>query len=207
MAGYSAIADAGEAIVELLRGRMGDFVDREEVALASPGGTGANDDARLTVYLYRVAENDHLMNTGPQPAGHDRIRRPPLALDLYYLLTAHPSGRNGDETAKTREQHAVLGRALQVLRENPVLRGSDLRGSLAAESGNELRISRVSMNDQSMDELVSIWNTFGETPFQPSVSYLVSPVIIETDGEEPIQRVVERQLGSDREASRAEEGE
>lgn len=202
MAGYSAIADAGEAIVGMLRDRMDDLVDRNEVALASPGSTGTNDDARLTVYLYRVSENAHLINTGRQPVGHDQVRRPPLALDLYYLLTAHSPGGNSDETAKTREQHAVLGRALQVMREDPVLRGSDLRGSLA--DGSELRISRVSMNEQSMDELVSIWNTFGETPFQPSVSYLVSPVIIETTEEEPVQRVVERRLGSNGDPSRTQ---
>lgn len=205
MAGYSAIADAGEAIVELLRDRMREFIDSDDVALASPDDRGVNDDARLTVYLYRVTENDHLLNTGRQPVGHDRVKQPPLALDLYYLLTAHPSGGNSDETAKTREQHAVLGRALQVMRENPVLRGSDLRGSLTDE--DELRISRVSMNGQSMDELVSLWNTFGETSFQPSVSYLVSPVLIETTDEEPVRRVVERRVGTGSEPSRTRNDE
>lgn len=205
MAGYSAIADVGETLVEVLKDRMETLVDRDEVALASPGGIEASDEQRLTLYLYRIAENDYLMNTGTQETDVNRVSPAPLALDLYYLLTAYPSESGTDETTRTKEQHRVLGRAMQVLRDESVLRGSDLAGSLTEQ--RNLRVSRVSMNPESMDEVVNVWNTFQEKPFQPSISYLVGPVFIESTKEQEVDRVTERTGGYRVEDWRREERE
>lgn len=192
MAADSAIADVGETLVEMLRDRMDDLVDRDEVALTSPASVGEGTDPRLTLYLYRITENVELKNAERLEVGDGKRREPPLALDLYYLLTAHPSTGGNDDTARSREQHSVLGRAMQVMYDNAVLRGSDLSGSLAGDSDEEVRISMNPMDQQSMDGIVSLWNTFQEQPFQPSVSYLVSPVSIASTREDAVPRVVEK---------------
>ena len=191
MRGYTAIEDVGWTLVELLRDRMGtDLIDQDrEVALSSPGDVGSGDGARLTLYLYRVTENDHLKNMQRQEADVDHYRRPPLVLDLYYLLTAHPSDGEGDGTERTEEQHRVFGRAMQVFHDNSILRGSDLKGSLANQEA-----LRISIHSQDVDDVISIWSTFDETPFQPSVAYLVTPALIESTEKEEVSRVVERHL-------------
>lgn len=191
MGGYGAIEDVGRTLVELLRGQMGtDLIDQDrEIALSPPDATGHGDGARLTLYLYRVSENGHLKNERRPEIDVDRYRGMPLALDLYYLLTAHPSNGGGDGMERTEEQHRVLGRAMQVFYDNSIIRGSDLMGSLGEQADLQ-----VSIYPQAMDEVMSIWSTFDETPFQPSVAYLVTPVLIESTAEEDVSRIVERRL-------------
>jgi hypothetical protein len=185
MSRYSAIADVSQTLTEILREGLKDFVERrQEIALASPNTIGNQEDIRLTLYLYNVSENADLKNTRKHQTSVDTAKEPPLALDLYYLLTAH-SISNGDRTVSgTNDQQRILGRAIQVLQDNSVLRGSVLRGSLVG--GEDIH---VTMYPRSIDELTGIWSTFTETPYEPSVSYLVTPVVIESEREHPIARV------------------
>jgi hypothetical protein len=199
MAGDTVIADVGETLVGLLRGRLwgSELADESKVALASPAALGADTDVRLSLFLYRVSENEHLRNTDwtevKTAAGTvdpERRRAPPMALDLYYLLTAYPSEGGSDETTKTRDQHRVLGRAMQVFRDNAVVTGSDLQGSLVAD--DELRLA---MEPNPTEEMFNIWNTFEETPYQPSVAYVVGPVLVESrEPDEQFTRLVEGRL-------------
>lgn len=191
MEGYTAIEDVGRTLVGLLRDRMEtDLIDQDrEIVLSSPNDAVPGDGARLTIYLYRITENSHLKNERRREVDVDRYRRPPLALDLYYLLTAHPSGEGSDGMERTEEQHRVLGRAMQVIHDNAIISGSDLRGSLADQPDLQ-----ISIDPQDMDEVMSIWSTFDETPFRPSVAYLVTPVLIESTETEEVSRVIERRL-------------
>lgn len=191
MAGYSAIADVGETLVELLREEMSALVDSSEVALASPDAVGQGDDVRLTLFLYRVTENAHLKNQPRQAVDATTDRDAPLEVDLHYVLTAHPSTTGSDETAKSKEQHTVLGRAMQVLADNAIVRGSALEGTLAGED------LYVSIEPDSAGELQNVWSTFQDEPFRPSVTYLVGPVAIESTEEESAARIVSRSMSSD----------
>jgi hypothetical protein len=44
-----------------------------------------------------------------------------------------------------------------------------------------------------MAEVLDIWNTFENRPFQPSVAYLVSPVEIDPAADRDVERVLEQQ--------------
>lgn len=191
MAGRSAIADVGQTLVELLRTEMSDLVGRDEIALAAPSTVENGTDARLTLYLYRLTETADLKNVRPRVVDETTVRPPPLALDLYYLLTAHPSAGGADETERSEEQHTVLGRAMQVLHENRVVRGTALAGTLA-DHDEEVRLTVEATDPPSLETMVSLWGTFPDQPFQPSVSYLVSPVRIETP-DRSVSRVVEKE--------------
>ncbi len=188
MSDYTAIADVGETLVELLRGNMQDLIPADSIALVSPGEIEGKDNIRLSLFLYQVNENAHLKNREMENRGASRLRAPPLALDLYYMLTSYPSPGIQDRTERTGEEHSILGRAMQVLHDNSVLAGSVLRGSLSSHN-TELRVIGSSLN---LDDMTKIWSTFGEKSFRPSACYQVTPVMIESSREKPVVRVRSR---------------
>jgi len=188
VAGYAAIAEASETLVELLRDRTterGDVVaiDRSEIALVSPDDVGADSDVRLSVFLYDVTENEVLKNEPAAVLDESRTKEPPLALDLRYLLTAFPSQSGSDETANTLDQQRVLGLAMQILHEHAILGPDELPASLAQ---TELQ---VTLEDESLQAFTDIWSSFRDSPLQPSVCYQLSPVLIEGTTEQAVERV------------------
>ncbi len=175
MSDYTAIADVGQTLIELLRSKMG-ILSLDEIVLISPGEIEANDNVRLSLFLYQVLENVHLKNQEMQKTGSNGGKYPPLTLDLFYILTAHPSTQNGDRTGRTLDEHSILGKAMQILHDKTILKGSDLRGNLN-KANIELHITLTPLN---LDDLTKIWNTFQGKPFRPSVCYLVTPVEIDS---------------------------
>ncbi len=185
MSDYNAIADVGETLIELLRENMSDLIpDGSKIALVSPGEIEDNDNFLLSLFLYQVSENINLRNMEMENMGPSKLKAPPLALDLCYMLTSYPQ-EIGDSLARAKEEHRNLGRAMQVLHDNTVLAGSVLRGSLSANN-TELRVIGTSL---SLDDLIKIWSTFGGKSFRPSVCYQVTPVRIESSREKTVSRV------------------
>lgn len=184
MGDHGAIADAGETLVELLRDRMTETgpLSTNQIVLASPVDDALNNDVRLTVFLFDVGGSTPMdgaqRNGGPNES---------LRLDLKYLLTAHPGKENSSTstTARTANEHTVLGRAMQVLQDNAIIEGPDLQGSLSTDEEH----LEVSLLGESTDSVVNMWNTFGNEPYRPSVAYLVTPVEIESRRETPVERV------------------
>jgi len=185
MSDYTAIADVGETLVELLRGNMQGLIPADSIALVSPGEIEGKDNIRLSLFLYQVNENLHLKNLEMENMGPSKLKAPPLTLDIYYMLTSYPSPGIQDRTERTQEEHSILGRAVQILHDNPVLTGSVLKGSLSAHD-TELHVIGTSM---SLDDMSKIWSTFKEKSFRPSVCYQVTPVKIESSREKTVSRV------------------
>jgi hypothetical protein len=143
---------------------------------------------RLTLFLYGVGENPHLKNQDfPEPDPY-RIQYPPLTLDLYYILTTYASTQVPDLTERTLEEHRILGRAMRVLYDNAILRGTILQGRLAGRD-EELR---VTLNPLSLDELNKIWTSFPNRSYRPSVGYLVTPAAIDSVRTNDTGRVIIR---------------
>lgn len=188
MASHTAIADVGDTLVTLLRERMGDPIEDNDIALASPGDEGVGKDLRLTVYLYDVRQNEHLSNDRSRPEWTGRPAGASLVLDLHYLLTALPkeSQSSNKQTTQTLDQHEVLGRAMQVLAENQIVRKPDLDEDLDAED-----VVQITFESTERRELLDVWGTFPETGYQPSVPFVVSPVVIEGEGGVEPARVLE----------------
>jgi hypothetical protein len=176
MSDFTAIADVGDTLIELLRENMHDLIPVDSIALVSPGEIEGKDNVRLSFFLYQVnvktcLENQEMGNMGPS-----KVKASPLALEFYYMLTSYPSPGIQDRTERTQEEHSILGRAMQVLHDNSILTGSVLKGSLSAYD-NELHVMVTSM---SLDDMSKIWSTFKEQSFRPSVCYLVTSVEIES---------------------------
>lgn len=191
MSDYTAITNVGETLIELLRDNMKELISRREsIVLASPGEIEANDDVRLSLFLYQVLENVHLKNQEMQIKNPTTLTFPPIALDLYYMLTSYPSGTQ-DITERTKEEHSILGRAIQIMNDNSILAGSVLKGNLGA-NGYELHIT---LSPLSLDDMTKMWTTFPGKPFRSSICCLVTPVMIDSGCEATVQRVSSKETG------------
>ncbi|HEX3034026.1 MAG TPA: DUF4255 domain-containing protein [Thermodesulfobacteriota bacterium] len=190
MADYTAIADVGETLITLLRDNMSDLIPSpDSIVLLSPADV-EDQSIRLTLFLYSVIENPHLKNQEMRNISPTQLGYPPLTLDLYYLLTAYASTAIPDRTERTLEEHRILGRAMRIFYDNTILGGTILKGSLA---GTDEEI-RVVFNPMSLDDVNKIWTTFQELPYRLSVSYLVTPVRVDSIRSVSTQRVASKEM-------------
>ena len=177
----TAIAEVGEALITLLRDNMG--IPQATIMLVSPGEIEANDNVRLSLFLYQVRENAYLRNQDMEQIDSTHLRYPPLPLELYYMLTAYPSSGITDRTERTEEEHRILGKAIQILYDNIILTISDY----------ELRIT---LNTMSLDDMTKIWTTFQGKSYRPSACYLVTPVYIDSTRQMGVKRVESKETDS-----------
>ncbi len=138
------------------------------VTVLAPDEQGS--DPRVNLFLYRVEENPFLKNQEPTalPGNPGTLAPPPLSLILYYLLTPYAANDavNGNATA-----HQILGEAMRVFYENPVIPPNYLDPGLTG-AREQLRIIHASLDPE---ELGRLWSTFTQ-PFRLSVLYQVSTV-------------------------------
>jgi len=178
------IKDVSQTLLDLLKTNL----PAVAIDLLSPKHPGAN---RLTLFLYKVLENPDFKNAASRsvttgPDGKLTEKRPPLTVDLYYLLTAH-SG-----SSSLLEAHTALSRAMRVFYDNGVLSGSLLRAENPSKGLTADATLRLTLNPISMEDMTRIWSVFPDTPYEISVTYLVTPVSIESSREETGAPVVDQ---------------
>jgi hypothetical protein len=181
---HSGIKDVSETLLDMLKQEFGSGV---KIALESPKNAGQN---LLTLLLYKVVESPEYKNAEPitatKPNGSIIQRQPPLTLDAYYMLTAHSNGNH-------LEAHKALGRAMRLFYDNGVLHGSLLRHTDPADSGLTAdSVVRITLNPISMEDMTRIWSVFPDTPYEISVTYLVTPVVVDSEREDDGAPVVDR---------------
>lgn len=172
-------------MVELLKGAMVPELmkDKGAIALCSPVNKGK---AQMTLHLYHVEScGEYRISTMRDLANGDR-KYPPMTLNLYYLLSAYSSA---SESARSAEEHRLIGRAMQVLFDNPVLKDDLLKGTLSG-SDQEIRVEMVSLKNA---ELMDIWR-FDTMPYHLSVAYRLSPVLIESTRVKEVKRVAKSEF-------------
>ena len=195
----TAIRDVGETLIDLLRNDPIVTIPDAQIALLSPAEANASG-VRLTLFLYSISPAAEYRNELEIPGntldeeldalGNRVPRAASLPLNLYYLLTAFSPPQ--DPTERSLESQLLLGQAMRVFFDNGCLTGSLLRGSLPRDL--ELRLS---LQPITIEDLTRVWSVFPETALQPSVSYLVTPVILRSDRRRGGARVVSRQVDSD----------
>jgi hypothetical protein len=165
------IQDVSQTLLDLIK------TTGIDVELSSPK---SQNPKRLTLFLYKVLENAYLKNAESSTPTTDINgiliqNQAPLTVDLYYLLTAHSHGTNG-----MFEAHKALSRAMRVLYDNGILRGSLLHTVDATTGLTADSVLRVTLNPITMEDMTRIWSVFPDTPYEISVTYLVTPVEIES---------------------------
>ena len=186
MGDYIALAEVGESLVRVLwqeiefDAQVNGLIDNENrISLESPADLVGNDDVRLSIYLYRIVEDANVKNRFPIQGNGAQLRKPPLSLDLFYLVTPL--------VGAPREQQIVLGKAMQVFYDRAILEGSDLVGTLAT-SGEELR---VILNPVSLEENARVWQAL-ELSYRLSVCYTVRVAMVDSTREQYTQPVLQK---------------
>jgi len=123
---------------------------------------------QVNLYLFQATLNTAWRNVAVDGAAA------PLGLNLYYLLSVY--GANDDDPDPVG--HQLLGAAMRLLHDEPVLSVDELDASASghATHAQPERI-RITPHPMSVEELTKLWTIF-QTPYRLSVAYEVSPVLI-----------------------------
>lgn len=138
---------------------------------------GSITSNQLNLFLYQVLPNAAWSNMlNPQQVKPGEIGTPPLALDLFYLITTF--GRANDTTQPF--DHHLLGTAMSVLYDNAVLGPAEIQLAFSG-SGLEQQVERVRITLQplSLDDISKLWTGFA-TQYRLSVGYEVRVALIDS---------------------------
>jgi hypothetical protein len=144
---------------------------------------------QINVFMHQVTasaawRNVDLPSLGPD--GGTRLASPPLALDLHYLLTAY--------AVEDTEAEALLGYAILMLHETPILSRADVRtalnnvphtnplwNSLATTGvGDQLEMIKVTPAILGREEMAWIWTAL-KADYRPTYPFQVSVVLIQPE--------------------------
>ena len=153
---------------------------------------GQNEPNQLNLFLYQVTANLGWRNMDLPSRDETGVRlsNPPLALDLHYMLTAYGSADLNAEI--------LLGFAMQLLHETPILTRNQLRTVLGAPSpvdgsilpgpfgtlsaldlADQVELIKISPVYLSTEDLSKMWTAM-QARYRPTMAYLVSVVLIQS---------------------------
>jgi hypothetical protein len=136
---------------------------------------------QINLFLFQTALNGALRNMDmPFQTKPGERGQPPLALNLSYMLTAY--GKDSQDLDLF--SHRLLGRAMSVLHDNPILSPAQIRAATEVnlpdsdlhEQIEHVRITHASL---SVEELSRLWSTF-QTQYRISTIYYVAVVLVES---------------------------
>jgi Pvc16 N-terminal domain len=185
MSDARAIAATTMALRQLLLARIPerdpDLTDLQVTTNAPDQARGGLTGSQLNLFLYQVVTNAAWRNfdvpgrVRPSERGH-----PSLALDLRFLLTAWGRG-DGDTDAIS---HRVMGAAMAVLHDQPLLGPEAVRNALATAEPLPPLIERLKITPLPLgiEEISKLWAAF-QTQYRFSCAYEVTVVLIESERE------------------------
>jgi hypothetical protein len=143
----------------------------------------------INVFLYQVTPN-HAWNLEDLPTRRgdgSLIRRPLAALDLHYLITCH-----GEDEALDAQR--LLGLAITAFAVTPVLTRDVVAAAMSlygdetatdflkkADLADQVELVKVFPSTISLEELSRLWSIMLQTPYQLSVTYCATVVLIQAD--------------------------
>ncbi len=132
---------------------------------------------QLNVFLYHAVHNAAWRNRDlPAQVHEGEPTQPPLALNLFYLLTAY--GRDND--AQRPFSHMLLGRAMSILHDHPLLGASEIAAAMpGSEVGVQVERVRLTPQPMPLEDLSKLWTAF-QAQFRASVAYEAAVVLIES---------------------------
>ncbi len=186
MADYTALVEAGNALVELLRDHLTPepISKRELISLCSPYESENN---QMTVYLFHLEEDAPSSMQGYQQISRDMEQMRPTELTANFLITAHSKA-----PAQLREadQYRMMGAAIQAIKDMPILDDRYLNGSMA-QSPTRVRLN---VERPNLDQMMKIWNNTTK-PYKLSIVVRMSGISIESKRTRRIRRVTDIEIG------------
>ncbi|HVE55495.1 MAG TPA: Pvc16 family protein [Pyrinomonadaceae bacterium] len=174
MAKAQAIAVTGQTILGLLADNIpkSEFANARFELYQTANFTTSPMEEGISLFLYRVEVNSSLRNL-PIKTGLDGItRRPPLPLDLYYLLTVWAKD--------AVKQQRILGWAMRTLEDSPVLSAGRLN-----HFGTETDVFQpnetveIIFQTMTLQDLSNLWSAF-KVSVPVSVAYIARVIGIDS---------------------------
>lgn len=156
-----------------------DLVDTTVTVQPPDKARGTNNANQLNLFLYQAAPNAAWRNMEvPRQGRPGETAVPPLALNLFYLVTAY--GRDNDDIFA----HRLLARAMSLLHDYPVLSQADIIAATATilpanDLANQLERVRFTLQPLSLEEIFRLWAGF-QTQYRLSAAYEAAVVLIDS---------------------------
>ena len=158
-----------------------DLNDTQVSILPLDKARGTNTFNQLNLFLYMVVRNAAWANADmPRQVKPGESAISPMPLNLYYLVTAF--GR--DDDAAQPFGHELLGKAMSILNDFPLLSADEIRTAVQAQLPNsdldqQLERIRITFHPLSLDELSKLWTGFA-MQYRLSAAYEVGVTLIES---------------------------
>jgi hypothetical protein len=183
MSNFLAVATVTETLAQIVRDAVLPVIHGAEVTTDRPDRAGKDAGGCVNLYLFQTAHNAALRNsdlptrTGAGlPAG-----RPRAALDLFYLVTFF--GRDEQLVAQQ-----LMGLAVAALHATAVLTAEQVARAVRAAPGGFLDGSDLVQQPQpvtvtpmnlSLEELSKLWSVMFQVPYNLTVAYQCSVVLLD----------------------------
>ena len=199
MADFQAIGSVSATLQTLLLDRM-DFptallssgqsvaVTVDAPPLYEPNeGAAPAEVPQVNLFLYRVVENAFLKNQEIPGHGSTAYGTPPLSLELFYLLTAYGRSSQGADIGDSKLAQYLLGSAMSVFHDFPIITESLTRHSAAVIGDpildprlfDEFEQLRLCLYPLSLEDAAKVWTALAQ-PYRLSAAYVVSATQIES---------------------------
>lgn len=177
---YTAIYDVSKALTEILRESVvPELISKpEEVGLCSPANHG---DFLTGIYLYSIEQSESFRLSGKQNEGLYTQKRPPMVLDLFYMITPY---FKADVKFLAEQEQLLFGKAVQAVNDHP-------RILIDSPEPVELELIYPTADDKQ-----KIWNS--DEHYRTSVFAKAKAVVIESLRTEKVSRVTDIRITADK---------
>ena len=142
---------------------------------------GTNTGRQLNIFMYQTQPNAAFRNSEiPQLAKRGESGTVPLALNLFYLITAYGEEQRDDEEVMG---HHLLGRAMSKLHDHPLLGADEIRNAYPDNDlYQQIERVRITLEHTTIDEISKLCTAF-QTPYRLSSFYHAAVVLIDSGRE------------------------
>jgi hypothetical protein len=185
MGDYNVIAAVTRTLVQVIQdgiNRCEGDIARATVTTSRPDRGDSNPQPRVNLFMFHAVPNPYLRNDDlPLRTPSGLLRRPMVALDLFYLLSFY-----GNDELNRIEPQVLMGTTMSTLNAQPILLPETIiRAAALFDTPLDTRFAvqqvQVTLQNMSVDELSRLWSTFPQVPYAPSVCYRASAVLLESD--------------------------
>lgn len=182
MGSYTAIADAGRTLVELLRRELvpEPIKKMEDIGFCTPDEKGG---CVLGFYLYDIEENPEIKNQDKIMIDREHIKNPPTSLNLYYMLFV---SSESEIASRANDEQRIIGRAIQVLNDNSHIDREYLMGTLK-DNDEPFDVQGLVLPIEEKQKIYMLFEKKAMTAF----FYKAGPVFIESQRIRRIRRVTD----------------
>jgi hypothetical protein len=186
MSNPMAIAAVTATLRNLLAAALATEADLNDAVVTAQPLDKARDATatvnQINLFLYLISPNAAWRNQDmPGRVRPGEVASPPLALNLFYLLSAY--GRDND--VEKPFSHLLLGQAMSVLSDHPLLGHDEIAAALPDNDlGDQLERVRITLQPLSIEDISKLWAGF-QMQYRVSVAYEVAVVLI--DARRPVR--------------------